>query len=65
VEAAGNAIRLGIAGFAGALGAFAAPIGMVCLGLVRGGGYWAALRRHYAGPAVAGEPVHVELRSER
>jgi O-antigen/teichoic acid export membrane protein len=49
VEIAGNALRLAAAGLAGAVGAFAAPGGLACLGLVRAVGYGRALRQHYPG----------------
>ena len=51
VEVAGNALRLGAAGLAGLVGAFAVPGGLACLGLVRAVGYGSALRHHYQGRA--------------
>ena len=47
IEAAGNAVRVGIAGTASAAGAYAIPAGLVALAGVRSLGYRVALRSLY------------------
>ncbi len=47
LEAVANAVRTAIGATAGAIGAFAIPVGYVCLALVRSVGYRVALRSLY------------------
>lgn len=47
VEGLGNAVRIVIAGAAGVLGAFAVPLGIFALAVVRWGAYVSALTAHY------------------
>ena len=56
LESVANLARIAIAGTAGAIGAFAIPMGYVCLAVVRSLGYRISLRPIYRPRAEAGSP---------